>query len=72
MPENLPDAPEFTAEQLRDALRRVGQDARRAAFAAGRPVFVVKGTMIVALHPDGTEEVVESLRPELETASDPQ
>ena len=50
----------------------VSARTRRSAFAAGRPVFVIKGTMIVALHPDGTEEVVESLRPQLETASDPQ
>jgi hypothetical protein len=72
MSENLPDTPEFTDEQLREALRRVGQDARRGAFAAGQPVFVIKGTAIVALYPDGTEEIVESLRPELESASEPQ
>lgn len=55
------DTPEFTDEQLRAALRGVGRDARQAAFAAGRAVVYLKGRAIVALHPDGTEEVVEPL-----------
>lgn len=62
MRESKDEAPEFTGEQLRAALKCVGQDARQAAFAAGLPVFIVKGTFIVALHPDGREEIVESLR----------
>ncbi len=55
------DAPEFTDEQLRAALKRVGRDARQEAFAAGRPIIIVKGRAIVALHPDGSEEIVEPL-----------
>lgn len=59
------DDPEFTEEQLREAVTRVGQAAREEAFAAGRPVFYLKGTVIVALHPDGTEEVIKSVCPEM-------
>jgi hypothetical protein len=55
------DAPEFTDEQLRAALRRAGRDARQEAFEAGQAVVYVKGGAIVALHPDGTEEVLETL-----------
>ena len=66
MPEDNSDGLEFTDEQLRAVLQRVGQDARRTAFAAGRPVFIVKGTSLVALHADGTEEIIESLRSETE------
>lgn len=61
MPENNGDLPEFTDEQFRAALKRVGRDARREAFAAGHPVFIVKGAFIVALHPDGREEIIEPL-----------
>lgn len=67
--ENDHDEPEFTDEQLRAALRRVGEDARREAFAAGRPVFIIKGTSLVALHADGTEEILKTLRPELDGVS---
>jgi hypothetical protein len=42
MPENDSEGMEFTDEQLRAALKRVGQEARRAAFAAGRPVSLSK------------------------------
>jgi hypothetical protein len=64
--ESKSDESEFTDEQLRAALRGVGRDARQAAFAAGRPVFIVKGTALVALHADGTEEIIKSLRPATE------
>ena len=68
MPEDVLDGQEFTDEQLRAALRRVGREARQAAFAAGYPVIVVKGRALVALHPDGREEIIEPLLPEAETA----
>ena len=68
--ENKDDEPEFTDEQLRAALRDVGRDARQTAFAAGRPVFIVKGTSLVALHADGTEEVIKSLRPPTEAGQE--
>ncbi|HEY7313685.1 MAG TPA: hypothetical protein VH643_30325 [Gemmataceae bacterium] len=61
MQESGGDEPEFTDEQLRSALRRVGRDARQEAFAAGRPVFFVKGASLVALHADGTEEIIKTL-----------
>lgn len=52
------DAPEFTDEQIRAALKQVGRDARRGAFAAGCPVYFVRGHLVVALHADGTEDIV--------------
>jgi hypothetical protein len=61
MSETIIDEPEFTDEQLRAALSRVGDDARRAAFAGERPVFVVRGASILAVYEDGTEQVIESL-----------
>jgi hypothetical protein len=61
MPEEIDDGREFTDEQLRAALKRVGEDARREAFAAGLPVYILKDGAIVALHADGTEEVLEQL-----------
>jgi hypothetical protein len=64
------DTPEFTDEQLQAALRDVGAEARQAAFAAGKAVIYVKGQTIVALHPDGTEEVVESLSQGIDTSPD--
>ncbi|HTU20628.1 MAG TPA: hypothetical protein VMG10_21385 [Gemmataceae bacterium] len=67
MPEDVLDGQEFTDEQLRAALRRVGQEARQTAFAAGYPVIVIKGMALVALYPDGREEILEPLRPEAET-----
>ncbi len=66
MSKDITGAPEFSDEQLRVALRRVGRDARRTAFAAGRPVFIVKGASLVALHPDGTEEIIQPLHGETE------
>jgi hypothetical protein len=47
-------------------LRRVGEEARREAFAAGRPVIILKGTALIALHADGTEEVIERIGPPAE------
>lgn len=61
MQHNALDIPEFTDEQLHAALVRVGREARRSAFAAGRPVVVIKGRSIVALYADGREEVLETL-----------
>lgn len=52
------DPPEFTDEQLHEALRRVGDEARQAAFAAGLSVMVVKGGRLVLLKADGQEEVI--------------
>ena len=58
MEEKLADGVEFTDEQLRAALKRVGADARRATFAAGRPVVIIKDGSLVALYGDGTEKVI--------------
>ena len=70
MPESNRDGPEFSDEQLRAVLKRVGQDARQRAFAAGRPVFIVKGTSLVALHADGTEEIIECLGSDKESGQE--
>ena len=61
MPEPLLDDREFTDEELRAAVVRVGEEARAIAFAAGRPVYFMKGRAIIAQHADGTEEIVELL-----------
>lgn len=61
MPEDHDEDLEFTEEQLRRVLRSVGEEARRSAFAAGRPVIFIKDKAIVALHADGREEILEYL-----------
>jgi hypothetical protein len=63
MQENGADLPEFTDEQLRAALKRVGRDALQAAFAAGRHVMILRDGFVVALYPDGSERVIAPLRP---------
>ena len=70
MQEDGLDTPELTDDQLRAALRRMGRDARQAAFAAGRAVPVLKDGVIVALHADGTEEIVALLGPGTDTGPD--
>lgn len=57
------DRPEFTDDQLRDALKRVGQSARQAAFAAGLPIVVARGSKLVAIYADGTEKIIGPLQP---------
>lgn len=68
MQANNGDSPEFTDEQLRAALKGVGRDARQMAFAAGQPVFILKGDAIVALYADGREEIIESIHDSTEAA----
>jgi hypothetical protein len=63
MQENTDEDREFTDEQMRAALRGVGEDARREAFAAGRPVFILKDSALVAVYSDGTEKIIERLVP---------
>jgi len=72
MQNNDNDGLEFTDEQLRAALKRMGRDARMAAFSVGQPVIVVKGSSIVALHPDGSEEIIETLIRETDAVSESQ
>ena len=59
MSEKIVEEMEFTEEQLRAALKRVGSDARQQAFAAGRPVFFVKNGVLIALYSDGSEQVIK-------------
>lgn len=61
MNEEIADELEFTDEQLRAALKRVGREARQQAFAGGRPVFFVKNGSLIALQSHGTEKVVKVL-----------
>ena len=49
---------EFTDQQLRKALKQVGVDAKRIAFAKRRPVFVLRHNQLVAVHRDGRVETV--------------
>ena len=61
MEEHSTDEEEFTDEQLRAALDRMGNEAKRKAFAAGLPVVILKGSDLIALHADGREEILERL-----------
>lgn len=70
MQDNDDDDLEFTDEQLRAALKRVGSAARQEAFAAGLPVVVLKGTAIVALFPDGSEKIIKTLCRETDVTSE--
>jgi hypothetical protein len=53
------DDREFTDEQLRAALERIGPAARAEAFRAGVPVIVLRDGHLVWIYPDGREEIVE-------------
>jgi hypothetical protein len=59
MSETVHDPPEFTDDQLRAALKRVGEEARAQAFAAGRPVMVAQDGRLVLLYADGVHQVVQ-------------
>jgi hypothetical protein len=61
MAETIDDTSEFTDEELRAALKLVGSEAKRKAFAAGRPVLILKGRRIVAVYPDGKEVTIEPI-----------
>jgi hypothetical protein len=61
MEKNANDDLEFTDEQLRAALKRVGREARRKAFAAGQPVVILKGSALVEVYADGTEKVIKTI-----------
>lgn len=59
MSDQLAEEAEFAEDQLRAALKRVGSEARREAFAKGLPVFFVKNGALIALYPDGSETVIK-------------
>ena len=46
---------EFTDQQLHAALKRVGEQAKKQAFSAGKPIVVLRGTQLVWIYPDGRE-----------------
>lgn len=48
----------FTDEQLQAALKSVGEEARRIAFAAGQPIVVLRKGVLLRLYADGREEIV--------------
>ena len=54
----IDDPPEFTREQLQRALRQVGEDARKAAFAVNRPVMILRDGRLVLQFADGSEKYV--------------
>jgi hypothetical protein len=41
------DPPEFTDEQMREALRRMGEQARTQAFDAGLAVTIVRNGRVI-------------------------
>ncbi len=57
------DDPELDREQLRSALAEVGRRARAEAFAAGRPVAVLKDGRPVWVYPNGEEHGADSTQP---------
>jgi hypothetical protein len=61
MQETVDDPPEFTDEQMRKALKDIGETVRREAFAAGLPVSFIRDGKIVLLYADGHEEIVEDV-----------
>jgi hypothetical protein len=64
MPTEAREQSEFTDAELKDALKRVGEDARRAAFQSGHPVAFLKDGKLVQVFPDGREIAVPSAEPE--------
>lgn len=58
MADILEDPPEFTDDELRAALKQMGEEARTAAFAIGRPIMVLKDGQLVLLCPDGSKIAV--------------
>jgi hypothetical protein len=52
---------EFTDEQLRAALRRMGEAVREEARRAGDVLTIVRGGYLVVVHPDGREERIEAV-----------
>ncbi len=57
MNEMIDEPPEFTPEQLKRALKEIGEEARREAFAAGLPVAIYKNGHVVLQYADGREEI---------------
>ena len=49
------EPPEFTDEQLRAALHRMGEQARTEAFAAGLAVTMARNGHVIRQYPDGHE-----------------
>jgi hypothetical protein len=58
MHEIIDDPPDFTDEELRQALMEIGEEARRESFAAGLPVAIFKNGRVVLQYADGREEIV--------------
>jgi hypothetical protein len=57
MNETIDEPPDFTHEQLNRALKEIGEEARREAFAAGLPVAIFKNGNVVLQYADGHEEI---------------
>lgn len=55
------DKPEFSDDELRAALKRMGTEVRRATKAAHRPIIVFKNGTIVAIDAKGKETIIEPL-----------
>lgn len=57
MQEIIDDPPEFSDEQLRAALKRMGEEARQKTFSAGLPVMVIEDGKFILIFPDGSRKV---------------
>ena len=72
MSEETLEGMEFTEEQLRAALKRVGNEARQQAFARGLPVYFVRNGSLIALYPDGSERVIKPVLVPIENGAEKQ
>lgn len=48
----------MTVVELKEVLRKTGEDVRAANFSKGIAMTVVEGDQMVELHPDGTRQVL--------------
>jgi hypothetical protein len=52
------DQPEFSDNELRAALKRAGQTARRATFETGRPIVVYRDNQLIGVYQDGHQVIL--------------
>lgn len=58
MLEQETDQPEFSDEELRAALSRVGREARDTAFSHGQPIVILRDHVLVQVFADGREVIL--------------
>lgn len=60
--EEIVEVAEFTDKQLRDALKQIGIRAKQSAFEKHRPIFVFRDGHLIALHRDGSTNLIQSAK----------